>query len=127
MRVEHATTPFEGQKPGTSGLRKKVPVFQQARYVENFVQAIIDCIPDRKGATLVIGGDGRFFNEQVVQKDVSLVPYKMSAAANGDVRVALGGKDSTGWAAYGSLRRAGSRYPACEALRSVPRNQRRSG
>ena len=54
------TQPVEGQKPGTSGLRKKVPVFQQAHYVENFVQAIVDCIPDRAGATLVLGGDGTF-------------------------------------------------------------------
>lgn len=78
------TTPYDDQKPGTSGLRKKVPVFQQARYVENFVQAIIDCIPDRAGATLVLGGDGRFLNRQVVQTTLRI------AAANGFARVLVG-------------------------------------
>jgi len=78
------TTPYDDQKPGTSGLRKKVPVFQQARYVENFVQAIIDCIPDRAGTTLVLGGDGRFLNRQVVQTTLRI------AAANGFARVLVG-------------------------------------
>ena len=78
------TTPFPDQKPGTSGLRKKVPVFRQPHYVENFVQAILDSIPDRDGATLVIGGDGRFFNREVVQ-----IAIKM-AAANGIGRVLVG-------------------------------------
>ena len=78
------TTPFPDQKPGTSGLRKKVPVFRQPNYVENFVQAILDSIPDREGATLVIGGDGRFFNREVVQ-----IAIKM-AAANGIGRVLVG-------------------------------------
>jgi phosphoglucomutase len=78
------TTPYDDQKPGTSGLRKKVPVFQQAHYVENFVQAIIDCIPDRAGTTLVLGGDGRFLNRQVVQTTLKI------AAANGFARVLVG-------------------------------------
>ena len=78
------TTPYDDQKPGTSGLRKKVPVFQQARYVENFVQAIIDCIPDRAGTTLVLGGDGRFLNREVVQTTLKI------AAANGFARVLVG-------------------------------------
>ncbi|KQT73725.1 phosphoglucomutase [Methylobacterium sp. Leaf465] len=78
------TTPYDDQKPGTSGLRKKVPVFQQAHYVENFVQAIVDCIPDRAGATLVLGGDGRFLNRQVVQTTLRI------AAANGFARVLVG-------------------------------------
>ncbi len=78
------TSPYPDQKPGTSGLRKKVPVFRQPHYVQNFVQAIIDCIPDRKGATLVIGGDGRFYNEQVVQIALKI------AAANGFGRVLVG-------------------------------------
>ena len=78
------TTPFTDQKPGTSGLRKKVAVFQQPRYVENFVQAIFDCVDGREGATLVVGGDGRFLNREVVQTTLRL------AAANGFARILVG-------------------------------------
>ncbi|KAF8645082.1 hypothetical protein AX16_008140 [Volvariella volvacea WC 439] len=63
---EIATKPFDGQKPGTSGLRKRVKVFQQEHYTENFVQAIFDSI-DAQGKTLVIGGDGRYFSPEAVQ------------------------------------------------------------
>ncbi|WP_445502160.1 alpha-D-glucose phosphate-specific phosphoglucomutase [Microvirga sp. G4-2] len=80
------TTPFSDQRPGTSGLRKKVKVFQQPRYVENFIQAIFDNVEGAKGSTLVIGGDGRFFNEAVVQ-----IALKM-AAANGFGRILVGQK-----------------------------------
>ncbi len=86
MSVRHvATTPFADQKPGTSGLRKKVPVFRQPNYVENFVQAIFDTIGDkRRGALLVLGGDGRFLNREVVQVTLRI------AAANGFGRVLVG-------------------------------------
>jgi phosphoglucomutase len=78
------TTPFEGQKPGTSGLRKKVRVFQQPNYAENFVQAVFDVAPREPGSTLVIGGDGRFHNRTVIQQIVRM------AAANGYGKVLVG-------------------------------------
>jgi phosphoglucomutase len=79
-----ATTPFTDQKPGTSGLRKRVPVFRQARYLENFVQSIFDTIAIPPGATLVLGGDGRYYNREAIQ-----IILKM-AAANGFARVLVG-------------------------------------
>lgn len=78
------TTPYDDQKPGTSGLRKKVPVFQQKNYVENFIQSIFDSLEGFVGKTLVIGGDGRFYNREVIQ-----IALKM-AAANGFGRVLVG-------------------------------------
>lgn len=66
-----STEPFEGQKPGTSGLRKRVKVFQQKNYTENFIQAMLEAIPQAdggaKGATLVVGGDGRYYSDEVLQ------------------------------------------------------------
>lgn len=63
-----STKPFQGQKPGTSGLRKKVKVFQQPGYTENFVQAIISAVePTPVGATLLVGGDGRYYNKTAIQ------------------------------------------------------------
>ncbi|OLP53747.1 alpha-D-glucose phosphate-specific phosphoglucomutase [Rhizobium rhizosphaerae] len=79
-----ATTPYSDQKPGTSGLRKKVPVFQQENYAQNFIQSIFDSLEDFQGKTLVIGGDGRYFNREVIQ-----IAIKM-AAANGFGRVLVG-------------------------------------
>jgi phosphoglucomutase len=72
-----ATTPFEDQRPGTSGLRKKVQVFQKPHYLENFVQSVFDSLEGFEGATLVIGGDGRYYNRTAVQ-----IILKM-AAVNG--------------------------------------------
>ncbi|NJK34290.1 MAG: alpha-D-glucose phosphate-specific phosphoglucomutase [Oscillatoriales cyanobacterium SM2_2_1] len=79
-----STTPFADQKPGTSGLRKKVTVFQQPHYLENFVQAIFDALEGFAGQTLVVGGDGRYYNRQAIQ-----IILKM-AAANGFGRVLVG-------------------------------------
>ncbi len=79
-----STTPFEGQRPGTSGLRKKVKVFQQPGYLENFVQSAYDVIGDFSGSTLVVGGDGRYYNKEAIQ-----IILKM-AAANGFGRVLVG-------------------------------------
>ncbi len=78
------TTPFPDQKPGTSGLRKKVPTFQQAHYLENFVQSIFDSINAPAGSTLTVGGDGRYYNREAIQ-----IILKM-AAANGFGRVLVG-------------------------------------
>lgn len=69
------TKTFDGQKPGTSGLRKKVTVFQQPHYTENFVQAIFDAIPENERDLIVVGGDGRFFLKTAVQ-----IIIKMAAA-----------------------------------------------
>ena len=79
-----ATTPFNDQKPGTSGLRKRVTAFQKPHYLENFVQAIFDSIAAPGGSTLVLGGDGRYYNREAIQ-----VILKM-AAANGFARVLVG-------------------------------------
>ena len=78
------TTSFEGQKPGTSGLRKKVKVFQQPNYSENFIQSVFDVVEGKEGATLVIGGDGRFHNRTVIQQAIRM------AAANGFGKVVVG-------------------------------------
>jgi phosphoglucomutase len=85
------TTPFNDQKPGTSGLRKKVKVFQQPHYIENFVQSVFDVLDDFQGKTLVIGGDGRFYNREATQ-----IVIRMAAAAGfGRVLVGQGGILST--------------------------------
>ncbi|MCG8506225.1 MAG: alpha-D-glucose phosphate-specific phosphoglucomutase, partial [Sphingomonadales bacterium] len=78
------TTPFEGQKPGTSGLRKKVTVFQQPHYLENFVQAAFNALEGLADATLVIGGDGRFHNAEAIQTILKM------AAANGVGKAVVG-------------------------------------
>ena len=79
-----SVTPFPDQKPGTSGLRKKVPVFQQPGYTEAFIQSIFDSLDGFEGKSLVIGGDGRFYNREVIQTAIRM------AAANGFGRVLVG-------------------------------------
>ena len=78
------TTAFSDQKPGTSGLRKKVPVFKQPHYLENFVQSIFDSLEGFSGKMLVIGGDGRYYNKEAIQIAIRI------AAANGFGRIVVG-------------------------------------
>ncbi|MCP1200775.1 alpha-D-glucose phosphate-specific phosphoglucomutase [Notoacmeibacter sp. MSK16QG-6] len=85
MTIEtRQTKPFDDQKPGTSGLRKKVPHFQQENYVENFVQSIFDVAPKEPSKTLILGGDGRFFNREVIGRVIAM------AAANDCEHVVVG-------------------------------------
>jgi phosphoglucomutase len=79
-----ATVPFDGQRPGTSGLRKKVQVFQEPHYLENFVQSVFDALEGFRGQTLVVGGDGRYYNRTAVQTILKM------AAANGFGRILVG-------------------------------------
>ncbi|PID50439.1 MAG: alpha-D-glucose phosphate-specific phosphoglucomutase [Proteobacteria bacterium] len=79
-----ACTPFTNQKPGTSGLRKSVKQFQQPDYLQTFVQAIFNTLPDHEGSTLILGGDGRYFNREAIQ-----IILRM-AAANGVGRILVG-------------------------------------
>jgi len=78
------TQPFSDQKPGTSGLRKKVTIFQQDNYLQNFVQSVFQVAKNIEGTILIVGGDGRYFNKQAIQ-----IILKM-AAANGFAKVLVG-------------------------------------
>lgn len=107
--------PFAGQKPGTSGLRKKVAVFRQPNYLENFVQAIFDTLSGQQGQTLVLGGDGRFYNDVAIQTIL-----RMAAAAGfGRVLVGRDGILSTPaasavirkWQAFGGIILSASHNP----------------
>lgn len=78
------TTPYDDQRPGTAGLRKKVRVFRQPNYLENFLQAVFNAAGDFRGATLVAGGDGRFWNREALG-----VLFRI-AAGNGVARIIVG-------------------------------------
>ncbi|MCP5439177.1 MAG: alpha-D-glucose phosphate-specific phosphoglucomutase [Chromatiaceae bacterium] len=80
----YSTKPYKDQKPGTSGLRKRVEVFRKGNYLKNFVQAVFDTQRELVGGTLVLGGDGRFFNYEAIQVILRL------AAANNIARVLVG-------------------------------------
>jgi len=79
-----STEPYTDQNPGTSGLRKKVKIFQKPGYLENFVQAIFDSLEDISGKTLVLGGDGRYFNREAIQVIIKI------AIANGFGELIIG-------------------------------------
>ncbi len=79
-----STSPIQGQKPGTSGLRKRVQQFQKPHYLENFVQALFEVLPPAQGLTLVLGGDGRYYNRVALQTILKM------AAARGYARVLVG-------------------------------------
>ncbi len=79
-----ATRPYDDQKPGTSGLRKRVPHFQQENYAANFIQSIFAAAEVEPGSTLVIGGDGRYYNREVIGLAIRM------AAANGYGRIVVG-------------------------------------
>lgn len=100
-----ATTPFEGQKPGTSGLRKKTREFMQPGYLSNYVQAVFDCLPesDVRGGTMLVAGDGRYFCDDAIKKIVAI------AAGNGVGRV---------WIAKDGL----ATTPACSAIMRLREN-----
>ncbi|KAJ3682636.1 hypothetical protein LUZ60_015209 [Juncus effusus] len=80
------TKPVEGQKTGTSGLRKKVKVFQEGNYLANWIQALFNSLPeeDYKGGLLVLGGDGRYFNKEAAQIIIKI------AAGNGVGKILVG-------------------------------------
>ena len=78
------TQPIDGQKPGTSGLRKKTAVFRQPGYLENYVQAVIEGVEGVAGRTIVVGGDGRFFN------DIAIGIIMRMLAANGAAKAIVG-------------------------------------
>lgn len=82
--MTHSCTAFSGQKPGTSGLRKKTRVFMEPGYLECFVQSIFNAIDGGHGKTFIIGGDGRFFNAEAIQTILRM------AAANGAARAIVG-------------------------------------
>ena len=79
-----ATTPYDDQKMGTAGLRRKSKVVMQPNYVENFMQSIFNTIGDLRGKTFVVGGDGRYYNDIAIQKIIKI------AAANGVAKLIVG-------------------------------------
>ncbi|XP_018323607.1 phosphoglucomutase [Agrilus planipennis] len=92
------TTPIEGQKPGTSGLRKKVKVFMEPNYTENFIQCLLDAQGEKlQGSTLVLGGDGRYYTTKCIRLTIKI------AAANGVSKLIIGQRGLLSTPAVSSL------------------------
>ena len=102
-----STHPFDDQKPGTSGLRKKVKIFQQKHYLENFVQSVFDSLDECSGARLIVGGDGRYFNRDAIQVIVRM------AVANGFGELVIGSGGILSTPAASCIIR---KYQACGGL-----------
>lgn len=99
-----STKPFPDQKPGTSGLRKSVQVFQQPHYLENFIQSIFDSLEDLQGKTIILGGDGRYYNRTAIQTILKM------AAANGVGKILVGCKGILSTPAASCLIRGNNAY-----------------
>ena len=121
MTLTHPTTAYTDQKPGTSGLRKKVRVFQQPHYLENFIQSVFDVVEGKAGATLVIGGDGRYYNREAIQRAVRM------AAANGFARTIIGRGGILSTPAASHQRRSGAMRARSRMANHVKRGRRSSG
>ena len=119
-------TPFPDQRPGTSGLRKKVAVFRQPGYLEAFVQSIFDALPEAvgegvAGKTLVLGGDGRFFNDEAAQ--IILRMMAANGVAPGAGRARRAAVDAGGQRRHPQARRVRRHHPVGEPQPRRPRRR----